>query len=75
MSMLARNWKDLDGLENENYKIEVDLDMGCGWIRAKSPDKRDLYLSTHTFYESSYLGYAELLQSRGFDVELFSWGN
>ena len=38
MALLVRNWKDLDGLENESYRIEVDLDMGCGWIRAKNPD-------------------------------------
>lgn len=72
MSTLIKSWKDLDGLENKNYRIEVDIDMGCGWIRAKDDNKRDLYLSTHTFYSSSYKGYMQLLQECGFDVELIS---
>lgn len=73
MLILARNWKDLDGLENENYRIDVDINMGCGWIRAKDNINSDIYLTTHTFYGRNYKGCTKLLQSCGFDVELVSW--
>lgn len=73
MSTVIKNWKDLAGLENDDYRIEVDLDVGCGWLRSKNPDKSDYYLTTHTFYGKSYKGYMKLLQSCGFDVELISW--
>ena len=53
MSTVIKNWKDLAGLENDDYRIEVDLDMGCGWLRSKNPDKSDYYLTTHTFYGKS----------------------
>lgn len=73
MSRLIKNWSELDGLENDNYKIEVDLYLGCGFIKAKDPDENDIYLTTHTFYGSSYEGSTQLLQEHGFDVELVSW--
>lgn len=74
MAKLIRNWADLDGLETDNYKIEVNLDVGCGWLRAKDSTKPDRYLTTHTFYESAYKGYTKLLREHGFDIELVSWG-
>lgn len=73
MSTIVKNWEGLNGLENENYKIEVDLNMGCGWIRAKDDSNPDRYLTTHTFYGRNYKGCTKLLQSCGFDVELVSW--
>lgn len=30
-----KTWEDLVGMENENYKIEVDLKYGSAWIRPK----------------------------------------
>lgn len=68
-----KNWQDLEGLENERYKIEVDLYIGCGWIKAKNADERDIYLTTHTFYGSKYLESTRLLQECGFDVEVANW--
>lgn len=70
-----KDWSDLVGLENENYKIEVNLEGGNGWIKPKNnKDEFGYYLSTHTFYEMWYEGSTKVLQSYGFDVELESWG-
>ncbi len=68
-----KNWQELDGLENERYKIEVDLYIGCGWIKAKNDNERDIYLTTHTFYGSKYQESTRLLQECGFDVEIANW--
>lgn len=72
MAKLIKYWSELDGLENDNYKIEVDTYIGCGWIRSKRED-RDIYLTTHTFYGSNYKSSTQLLQEHGFDVELANW--
>ncbi len=70
-----KDWNDLVGMENENYKIEVDLRYGSGWIRPKNnKDEFGYYLSTHTFYEMNYKHSTKVLQNYGFDVELESWG-
>lgn len=75
MAKLIRDWDDLTGLESEDYTISVDRYVGCGYIIPKDEfsDKLTYYLSTHTFYESSYKSYEEILQMCGFDVELKSW--
>lgn len=70
-----KTWEDLVGMENENYKIEVDLKYGSAWIRPKNnKDEFGCYLSTHTFYEMNYKGSTKILQNYGFNVELESWG-
>ena len=82
MARLIKTWKELDGLENENYIINVDLDKYNGWIypkdKNKFPDeeywKHNVYLSTHTFYENHYKESTRLLQKFGFDVEIDNWG-
>jgi len=74
-----KSWEELVGLESENYKLEVELlpeNGGCAWIRPKveteenSGSEHNVYLSTHTFYESHYQWATETLQKFGFDVEL-----
>ena len=83
MPKLIKNWKELVGLESENYKLEVELigDYGgCAWIVPKvetGETKKNLlkhhrYLNTHTFYISHYKFATELLQKYGFDVELIA---
>lgn len=72
MTKIVKYWHELDGLENDNYKIEVDTYIGCGWIRSKRDD-HDIYLTTHTFYGSNYKKSTQLLQEYGFDVELANW--
>lgn len=39
MPKFIRDWKDLVGLESEHYKLEIDVDMGCGWVRPKIETK------------------------------------
>ena len=79
MPKQIKTWKDLVGLESENYRLEVTLILendGCAWIRPKiqteenSSSKHNVYLSTHTFYESHCQAATKILQQFGFDVEL-----
>lgn len=80
MKRLIKSWKDLVGLENDNYFIVVDLDFGNAWIRPKDPNKNsedywrhNSYLSTHAFYGSHYKDSTELLQKFGFNVVIDNW--
>lgn len=82
MPKLIRNWKELSEVPpNDKYKIVVDLDMGSGWIKPieeteethENYFKHHHYLSTHTFYGSTYEYSTEVLQRFGFDVELDNW--
>lgn len=81
MPKLIKNWEGLVGLESEHYKLEIDVDMGCGWIVPKVETKETetdyykhhYYLSTHTFYGMKYKYSTEVLQKFGFDVELDNW--
>lgn len=82
MPKLIKNWEELSKVPpNEKYKIVVDEEMSCGWIRPiKETDetqenyfKHHKYLSTHTFYGSQYEYSIKLLQEYGFDVELDNW--
>ena len=81
---IAHNWEELDGLESEKYRIEVEDDLASGWIVPKEESeetqgdnylKHHKYLSTHTFYKegNSYKYYTKLLQEFGFDVELVGY--
>lgn len=70
---IIKDWKDLCGLENENYKLDIDLHFGGGWLRPKNKDESPIYLTTHSFYEEKAKYISKLLQSHGFDVELESW--
>lgn len=51
--IIIKKWKDLDGLENDEYKINVrdNGDRGA-YIRHKTNRRDKLYLSTHFFYKS-----------------------
>ena len=76
MPKQIRTWKELVGLESENYKLEVELIGeydGCAWIEPKAENEEfhdHIYLSTHTFYPSHCKGATETLQKHGLDVEL-----
>ena len=81
MPKLITNWEDLVGLESEKYKLEIDVDMGCGWIVPKVETeetetdycRHHYYLSTHTFYGGHNRSYTKVLQNFGFDIELDTW--
>lgn len=79
---LIKNWKELSEVKpNDKYKIEVNLDIGNGWIlpiveteETKSEYyKHHHYLSTHTFYGETYKESTEVLQKFGFDLEIDNW--
>jgi hypothetical protein len=76
---LISTWEGLDGLENDNYYITVELRNCCGWVRPKHevPEdeyfKHDIYLSTHTFYGSQYFNSTVTLRRLGFNVQLTNW--
>ena len=76
---LINGWEDFVGLENDNYYIDINLEMGCGWVRCKRevPDfeyyTHNMYLSTHTFYGDQYQMYTSMLRDFGFNVQLKNW--
>lgn len=78
---LIKTWEELVGLENEKYRVEVDLDMCSGWIVPKVETKETeenyfehhWYLSTHTFYGRNYAQYTKVFQKFGFEIELDNW--
>lgn len=82
MPKKIKSWEELVGLESENYKLEIDLKYGCGFIVPKSESKETeenyfehhIYLSTHTFYPRYYEWSTKVLQEHGFDVELIKDG-
>ena len=89
MSQLIRDWEELSKIPNESstHILEVDVEEGNGCLIAKEgkqydPDieymkqvkNLDVYLSTHTFYESEHKFGTEILKACGFDVELESCG-
>lgn len=78
MPKLIKGWKDLVGLETENYYLDINLEMCNGHIVEKEHIKKGddwyrPYLSTHTFYGLDYKDYTILLQEYGFDVQLENW--
>lgn len=70
---LIKNWNDLVGLESEKYILEINANIGCGWIKNKYDYSSVAYLSTHTFYGSKYQFSTILLNSYGFNVEIDNW--
>lgn len=82
MKKLIHNWHELSKVPpNDKYKIVVDEDMCCGWIRPvqeteetkKNWVEHNYYLSTHTFYGLNYKHSTEVLQRFGFDIEIDNW--
>lgn len=78
MTKLIKNWEELSKVKpNDKFKIEVDLDMCCGWVKPVD-DNEEIqfgvnyeYLSTHTFYGKT--GTPHILKKYGFDIELDNW--
>lgn len=86
--MLIKNWEELSKIPNESatHILEVNVEGGNAWLWSKFPlpNKRklsfmrqikhkDVYLSTHSFYGSSYKSSTKILKACGFDVELDNW--
>ena len=82
MTKLIKNWEELSKVPaNDKYKIVVDKDMCNGWIEPVNETEETKnnyfnhhqYLSTHTFYGSSYKRSTKLLQRFGFDIKIDNW--
>ena len=81
MPKKIKTWEELEGLESDDYKIEVKL-LGktCGWAhivpKVETEETKTNYyghhvfLSTYTFYPSYCNAASEVLQKYGFNVEL-----
>jgi len=74
MPKKIKSWEELAEVESQDYKLVIDLEYECGWIKPKVETRENenerIYLSTHTFYGSHYQWATKLLQEHGFDVEL-----
>jgi hypothetical protein len=77
---LISTWKELGKAYSETHYIELDKDGWCGHVRPKFAVANDdeyfsnnIYLSTHTFYGSSYYYMTTLLRKLGFNIQLANW--
>ena len=76
---LISTWSELVGLENDNYRIEIDEDRCSGHVVPKFEVNDDeffdhhIYLSTHTFYGGTYFMYTVKLRNMGFNIQLANW--
>lgn len=69
------NWEELSKVPpSRTHRIEVDPEMGNGYIYARSGNTYDgHYLSTHTFYGSQHYHSTRLLRKCGFNVTIDNW--
>lgn len=70
---LIKTWNELKECTSETHSLEIDVDGGNGWITDKKNNENLHYLSTHTFYGSTYEYSTNLLQKCGFNVQLVNW--
>lgn len=86
---IIKDWNELSEIPNESktHKLEVNIDGGYAWLNAKTKkdydsnkpfleqiQNLDVYLSTHSFYESQYNNSSEIMKKCGFNVQLDNWG-
>lgn len=67
---LIKTWSELKECLSETHTLRIDLKMESGWIVDKKSNETKYYLSSHSFYDSSYKGSTKLLQECGFNVQL-----
>ena len=87
--IFIKNWKGLSKInkESKTHILEVNVNACHGWLYSKNPKpynknksfmqqiaNQDVYLSTHTFYDSQYKHSSKVLRACGFNVELDNWG-
>ena len=73
--IFIKDWFELDKInkESDTHILEVNTELGSGWIYSKNKNDNDYYLSTHTFYGLNYQYESEKLQECGFNVILDNW--
>ncbi|MEG0898370.1 MAG: hypothetical protein RSF40_01490 [Oscillospiraceae bacterium] len=82
---LIHDWEELDETCNESdtHIVKINREAGNGWLKAKYEKAYDcnkefleqvknqnIYLSTHSFYESQRKATTRILQECGFNVVL-----
>lgn len=72
-TVLIQSWEELKNCKSDTHYLEIDLEMACGRVKSKSDSEDSVYLSTHSFYGSRYKGTSQILQERGFHVEIDNW--
>lgn len=69
-----RGWKDIDGIENEDFIVVLGESKCCGRIKPKHDniDKEFAwgYLSTHAFYPEHVENTRDMFKERGFEVDI-----
>jgi hypothetical protein len=75
MKKLIKNWEELSKVPpSKTHYLKITPEDGNGMIMENGGEEiRGKYLSTHTFYDSSYNYSTKLLNKCGFDVQLVSW--
>lgn len=71
--IVVRNWEELAKCKSDSYELEINTELGGGWIVSKRKDHKIL-LTTHAFYKENYKNTQQMLQDCGFDVILVSGG-
>lgn len=68
-------WEQLAKVQpSKTHKLDIDVEMCCGWIIENIKTMNDIYLSTHTFYSGDTTKEVnDILQTCGFEIELVSW--
>lgn len=71
---MIKSFDELKDLASHTHYIEV-AEIGnegvSAWVRSKDRENEsDLYLSTHSFFDSHRKSSTQLLQERGFNVQL-----
>lgn len=70
---VIKSWEELNKCKSDTHSLEIDLVMGRGRVKSKTDSEDSVYLSTHSFYESSYKYTTQILNDRGFNVEIDNW--
>ena len=85
-AIFVKNWDELKAIPNESKTHILKIDKHSGHLKCKNPRRfkreksysnqviyLDHYLTTHTFYGSSFASSTKLLQKCGFNVILDNW--
>lgn len=72
--IFIKDWEELaNKIPQESNTHILEISNGSAWLKSKNNKYKNYYLSTHTFYRSSYMWSSELLRSCGFQVTLNNW--
>ena len=70
--IFVSNWDELRNIPDSDH-FKLDIEEYNGWIKCKETGDVIQYLSTHTFYGTTYKMYQKTLNEHGFPVKLANW--